>query len=194
MTFRGLVLAWIAIFLLRILLGDGGTIDVVALWLLRLLSVAIAVQFLRAAIRLLKDLASAAKREEQVFTQGRVRLLLLGGLAVGLACRIWAWGSGGQGIVGWTGAILVCLSLVGLGSLYVRQIHHRRHKTERITFWHPYCRVALVVTWVASLVALGIAKPTGVSGGLLVALFWLSLIALAVQLIGGKVHRYQESR
>jgi hypothetical protein len=44
-----------------------------------------------------------------------------------------------------------------------------------------------------SLIVLGAAKPSGVTGGVVVSLFWLCLIALIVQMLGHAVRTRRSS-
>lgn len=194
MTTYALLIAWVTLFSLRILFGgEGGTLDQAVLWTLRVLTLVIAIRLLVSVFYFVKNLVSDAKQSKQVFTDKRIRIILIGGLVLGLFCRTLTWGSGGQGVAGWTGAILVCLSLIGLGLLYIRRAHGL-DRTAKLSYWHPYCRAALFAAWVVSLVALGAARPTGAIGGILVALFWLSLVALVIQVLGDRLHRFHGHR
>jgi hypothetical protein len=190
MTAYALVATWAVIFVLRLFLGgEGGALDEAALWALRVLALVIVVRLVAAAIRPAKDLASAARRGEQVFTENRVKTIVVAVFVIGISCRVMTWGSGKQGVAGWTGTVLVCFSIAALGFLYVRRAHSIRR--ERLSYWHPYWTALLLAAWIASLVALGATRPTGTIGDILVGLFWLSFIALVVQVLGQQVQRRQ---
>lgn len=131
------IVVWAVVFLLRLFLGgEGGALDEAALWALRILTLVIAVRLLASTFRFAKDLVAAKKSGEGVFTERRVKAFLIGGLVLGVACRVPTLGSGSQGVAGWTGAILICLSVIGLGLLYVRQAHSVQ--SESLSYWHPY--------------------------------------------------------
>lgn len=188
MTAYALIVVWAVIFLLRLFLGgEGGALDEAALWALRILTLIIAARVLAFAIRFAGDLIAAETGGERVFTETRVKTLLFGVLLLGVACRVPTWGSESQGVAGWTGAILICLSVIGLGLIYVRQAPSLQGK--RLSYWHPYWTALLLAAWIASLIALGAARPVGTIGGVLVGLFWLSLVALVSQVIGRRLQR-----
>lgn len=188
MTLYALALTWAAAFALHVLLRkEDGIFDEVALWTFCVLTLVLIIRLLVSVLQFVKDLGSAAKQGNQILTEKRIKFMLIGGLAVGLACRIVTWGSGDQGVAGWVGALLVCLSLIGLGIQYVRRARSLKHNMP-VSYWHPYSRAVLLTAWVASLISLGAVKPTGVIGALLVALFWLSLVALVIQIFGERFH------
>jgi hypothetical protein len=190
MTTYALVVMWAVILLFRVFLGgEGSALDEATLWALRVLTLVIVVRVVVAAVRFAKDSAAAARRGDQIFTESRVKQVVISVLTLGIACRVITWGSGEQGVVGWTGAVLVCFSIAALGVLYVRRAHAVR--TEGLSYWHPYWTALLLAAWIASLVALGATRPTGTIGGILVGLFWLSLVALVVQVLGRRVQRRQ---
>lgn len=190
MTSFALIVAWAVLFSLRLFLGgDGGALDEMALWTLRILTLVLAVRLLVSAARFGSELVADARDGKPVFTHNRVRIVLTALLTLGLACRVLTWRSGRQGALGWIGAILVCLSVIGLGLLYVQHVH--RVRRERLSYWHPYLTIVLLGAWVASVIALGAVRPTGTIGGVLVGLFWLSLVALVVQVSGRRMQRRQ---
>jgi hypothetical protein len=187
-----LVLAWGTIFVLRFFTNSGDGVDTFLLWSLRILTIAVVLQVAFYAVQFVRDRVGAAKRGERVFTEQALRTVLLAGLAVGVAFRILTWGPKDQGVVGWVGAVVICLCLLGLALLYLRRA--RGFNMTPASYWHPYWRAGLLVLFVASLLALGAARPDGVLGGILVGLFWLSLIALVVQVFGTRLHRPQGHR
>jgi hypothetical protein len=188
-----LVVAWIALFFTRILLGrDGGPLDEALLWTLRLLTLVIAIWLASSPVRFAKDTIKSARCGDQVFTERTIKVLLVSGLMVGLGCRLWSLSSGDEGVMGWTGAILICVSLLGLAVLYLTQARNSS-RNARLTFWHPYFRIGFLITWGASLIALGATKPSGVTAGVLVSIFWLCLIALIVHLLGSTLRTRKSS-
>jgi len=188
MNLIALLVAWVAVFGLRALTGGNATaFDEVALWALRILAALIAMQVAVLLVRFIKGLVKAARQGEQVFTETSVRTILLGLLLAGLICRVFTWGSGKQGVVGWTGVALISMAIVGLGVLYLRQT--RPEPNSLWSYRSPYIRAALVFTCVASLIVLGAAQPAGALGGVLVAIFWLALLALLIQIVGSRFRR-----
>jgi len=188
MNLVALLIAWVAVFGLRILTGGNATaFDEVALWALRILSALIATQVAILLVRFIKGLVKAARQGEQVFTETSVRTILLGLLLAGLICRVFTWGSGRQGVVGWTGVALISMAIVGLGVLYLRQA--RPEPNSLSSYWSPYIRAALVIMCIASLIVLGAAQPTGTVGGVLVAIFWLASLTLLIQIVGTRFRR-----
>lgn len=128
----------------------------------------------------------SAKRRK-VLTEASVRTILFGLLVAGLICRVSTWGSGRQGAIGWTGVALIGIAIVGLGALYLR--HARLDHRTLWSYRSPYIRAALMFLCLVSLIVLGAAQPTGVFGGVLAAIFWLALLALLIQLVGGRFRR-----
>lgn len=183
-----LLVAWVAVFVLRVIVGGNATaFDEAALWLLRALAILIAIQVVVSVVRFIRDLVEAARQGEQVFTERSVKTSLIGVLTAGLICRVLTWGSGQQGLPGWAGVILIGTAVAGFGALYLRQANRERKTVW--SYWSPYIRVVLVFLCIALLIALGAAQPTGTLGGALVAIFWLSLIALFIQIVGGRLRR-----
>lgn len=188
MSLIALLIAWVAVCGLRILAGgNAATFDEVPLWTLRILTVVIVMQVVISLVRFVRGSVKAARQGDQVLTETSVRTILLGVLLAGLICRVSIWGTGRQGVVGWAGVVMIGIGIVGLGVLNLRQAH--REGKAIWSYWSPYVRAALAFLCLASLIVLGAAKPTGVLDGVLAAIFWLTLLALLIQIVGGRFRR-----
>lgn len=120
-----------------------------------------------------------------------MRRMLVFLLVVGLGCRLFVLGTGEQGVVGWIGAALVVLSLIGLGALAFRR-DAKRFAGPWISLSSPYLRYGLLVVGIASLAAATLAGAGSVAAGIFSAVFWLCALGLVVHLVGGAVKRRQQ--